>query len=81
MLPPEGIHPNAGNQLADLRPPPGVTRAQLARGEQIFQGQADSATCAGCHGMDGKGTPMGADLTSTNTSGAMAACSPSITSS
>jgi glucose/arabinose dehydrogenase/cytochrome c553 len=65
VLPPEGIHPNAGNQLADLRPPPGVTRAQLARGEKIYQGQADSATCAGCHGMDGKGTPMGADLTST----------------
>jgi glucose/arabinose dehydrogenase/mono/diheme cytochrome c family protein len=64
VLPPEGIHPNAGNQLADLQPPPGVTRSQLARGQQIFQGQVDSATCAGCHGMDGTGTPMGADLTS-----------------
>ena len=64
VLPPEGIHPNAGNQLADLQPPPGLTRAQLARGQQIFQGQVDNATCAGCHGMDAKGTPMGADLTS-----------------
>jgi glucose/arabinose dehydrogenase/cytochrome c553 len=63
VLPPEGIHPNAGNQLAGLQTPPGVTRAQLARGQQIFQGHLDNGTCTGCHGMDGKGTPMGADLT------------------
>ncbi|MBV9250418.1 MAG: PQQ-dependent sugar dehydrogenase [Acetobacteraceae bacterium] len=63
-LPPEGIHPNAGNELAALQPPPGVTREQLARGEQIFKGQVDNGTCSGCHGMDAKGTPMGADLTS-----------------
>jgi mono/diheme cytochrome c family protein len=64
VLPPEGVHPNAGNDLADLQPPHGVTQAQLARGEQIFQGQLDNGTCAGCHGMDAKGTAMGADLTS-----------------
>jgi glucose/arabinose dehydrogenase/mono/diheme cytochrome c family protein len=63
-LPPEGIHPNAGNDLAELQPPPGVTRAQLARGEQIYHGQVDNGTCAGCHGEDGKGSPMGADLAS-----------------
>jgi glucose/arabinose dehydrogenase len=61
--PPEGIHPDAGNDLAGLQPPPGVTRAQLARGAQIFQGQVDNGTCAGCHGMTGKGTSVGADLT------------------
>jgi glucose/arabinose dehydrogenase/mono/diheme cytochrome c family protein len=64
VLPPEGVHPNAGNDLADLQPPHGVTQAQLARGEQIFQGRLDNGTCAGCHGMDAKGTAMGADLTS-----------------
>jgi glucose/arabinose dehydrogenase len=62
-LPPEGIHPNAGNDLASLQPPHGVTRAQLARGEEIFQGRVDNATCVGCHGSDGKGTAVGADLT------------------
>jgi glucose/arabinose dehydrogenase/mono/diheme cytochrome c family protein len=64
VLPPEGIHPNAGNDLAGLRPPPGVTHAQLERGSQIYQGQVDNGTCAGCHGMDAKGSAMGADLTS-----------------
>jgi glucose/arabinose dehydrogenase/mono/diheme cytochrome c family protein len=64
VLPPEGIHPNAGNDLAGLRPPPGVTHAQLEHGSQIYQGQVDNGTCAGCHGMDAKGSAMGADLTS-----------------
>jgi glucose/arabinose dehydrogenase/mono/diheme cytochrome c family protein len=64
VLPPEGIHPNAGDELADLQAPAGMTKAQLARGEQIFQGTVANGTCAGCHGMDAKGTPMGADLTS-----------------
>ncbi len=63
VLPPEGIHPHAGSELAGLEPPHGVTAAQLARGAKIFQGQVDGGTCAGCHGADGKGTAMGADLT------------------
>jgi glucose/arabinose dehydrogenase/mono/diheme cytochrome c family protein len=64
VLPPEGIHPNAGNQLAGLQAPPGFTRARLVRGQRIFVGQLDNGTCTGCHGTDGAGTPMGADLTS-----------------
>ncbi len=59
VLPPEGIHPDAG-----LQPPPGVTQAQVERGAQIFQGQVANGTCAGCHGADAKGSAMGADLTS-----------------
>jgi glucose/arabinose dehydrogenase/cytochrome c5 len=51
-LPPEGIHPDAG------------ANAQLvALGSQVYHGQVGGAACAGCHGQDGKGTPMGADLT------------------
>jgi mono/diheme cytochrome c family protein len=38
-----------------------LTRARLARGQQIFLGQIDYATFSGCHGMDRKGTPMGPD--------------------
>jgi glucose/arabinose dehydrogenase/mono/diheme cytochrome c family protein len=64
-LPPEGIHADAGRQqLAALMPPPGATKAQLALGERVFQGEAAGGTCSGCHGPDAKGTPVGPDLTS-----------------
>ena len=43
--------------------PPGATAQQVALGAQIFSGQVGGAPCAGCHGQDGKGTPLGADLT------------------
>ena len=65
-LPPEGVHPEAGNQPAGLPVPPGATSEQVALGKQIFHGEVAGATCAGCHGADGVGTPVGADLTSGN---------------
>ena len=61
VLPPEGIHPDAG---AKLTPPPGETQAQVDLGEKIFSGEEARATCAGCHGAGGIGTPVGPDLTS-----------------
>jgi glucose/arabinose dehydrogenase/mono/diheme cytochrome c family protein len=66
ILPPEGIHPDAGNQSASLPIPPGATSDQVALGKQIFHGEVAGATCAGCHGADGVGTPVGADLGSGN---------------
>jgi mono/diheme cytochrome c family protein len=60
-LPPEGVHPDAGSKLS---PPPGATRAQVDLGEKIFSGEVAGATCAGCHGAGGIGTPVGPDLTS-----------------
>jgi mono/diheme cytochrome c family protein len=30
----------------------------------VFSGQVGGAACTGCHGSDGKGTPLGPDLTS-----------------
>jgi glucose/arabinose dehydrogenase/mono/diheme cytochrome c family protein len=61
--PPEGIHPNAGSEAAaNLPPPPGQTKDQVALGEEIFHGQ-NGATCIGCHGTNAKGTPLGPDLT------------------
>jgi mono/diheme cytochrome c family protein len=61
--PPEGIHPNAGAQAAAPLPtPPGATPAEVALGGRIFYGQVASAPCAGCHGADAKGTPLGPDL-------------------
>jgi glucose/arabinose dehydrogenase/mono/diheme cytochrome c family protein len=63
--PPEGIHPDAGaEEMAALPTPPGATAAQVALGERVYHGQAGGATCAGCHGSNAKGTPLGPDLTS-----------------
>ena len=64
-LPPEGIHPHAGAAAGGLlRRPPGATAEQVALGQRIFRGEVGGAPCAGCHGSDGAGTPLGADLTS-----------------
>jgi glucose/arabinose dehydrogenase/mono/diheme cytochrome c family protein len=63
--PPEGIHPDAGAGAAGaLTTPPGATPAQVALGNRVFDGQVGGAPCAGCHGSDAKGTPLGPDLTS-----------------
>jgi glucose/arabinose dehydrogenase/mono/diheme cytochrome c family protein len=63
-LPPEGIHPEAGKEVASLPPPPGATQQEVALGDRIFRGEIGGATCGGCHGSDAKGTPVGPDLTS-----------------
>jgi glucose/arabinose dehydrogenase/mono/diheme cytochrome c family protein len=57
-LPPEGIHPTAG-----LPVPQGASKAMVALGYRIFHGQVAAGTCAGCHGGDARGTPLGPDLT------------------
>lgn len=62
-LPPEGIHRNAG-MAARLPVPQGATRKMVELGDRIFHGEVASGTCAGCHGGDGKGTPLGPNLTS-----------------
>jgi glucose/arabinose dehydrogenase/mono/diheme cytochrome c family protein len=61
-LPPEGVHADAGRQVAALTPPPGATKDQVALGDRIFHGEAANGTCGGCHGSDGRGSPVGADL-------------------
>jgi glucose/arabinose dehydrogenase/mono/diheme cytochrome c family protein len=65
--PPEGTHPDAGaaDATAALTPPPGATKAMVALGDRIFEGQVGGATCTGCHGADARGTPLGPDLTTT----------------
>lgn len=54
-LPPEGVHKDSGV---------GATSRKVALGKQVFAGQVGGAPCTGCHGSDGKGTPLGPDLTS-----------------
>jgi glucose/arabinose dehydrogenase/cytochrome c5 len=62
VLPPEGVHPDAGATAA-LPVPPGSTADEVALGKKIFDGDVAGATCAGCHGAGGVGSPVGADLT------------------
>lgn len=70
VQPPEGVNPKAGQEaseaaaVAGLPVPEGATRDELEEGARIFRGQAGGGTCAGCHGSDAKGTPLGPDLTS-----------------
>jgi glucose/arabinose dehydrogenase len=54
-VPPEGMNPDAG-----LPVPPGGSPDQVAQGGGVYRRGA----CAGCHGSDGKGSAVGADLTS-----------------
>ena len=61
-VPPEGLHPDAGRQTPSLTPPPGGTREQVALGDRIFHGEAANGTCGGCHGSNGSGSPVGANL-------------------
>ncbi len=63
VLPPEGIHPDAGKATDVLPVPEGSTKEQVALGSRIFLGRVAGATCSGCHGSDAKGSPVGADLT------------------
>jgi glucose/arabinose dehydrogenase/mono/diheme cytochrome c family protein len=65
--PPEGTHPEAGaaaNLTAPL--PEGVTPEMIALGNRIFHGLVAGAACAGCHGSNGQGSPVGPDLTGKN---------------
>ncbi|MHB8884799.1 MAG: PQQ-dependent sugar dehydrogenase [Methylovirgula sp.] len=63
VLPPEGIHPNAGrSELAALPVPVGATKQEVALGDRIFHGEVANGTCSGCHGADGKGTSVGPNL-------------------
>ncbi|HEY0745651.1 MAG TPA: PQQ-dependent sugar dehydrogenase [Steroidobacteraceae bacterium] len=66
VQPPEGTHPDAGADTSGLMAPPGATPAMVARGYRVYHGLEGGATCAGCHGADAKGSPLGPDLTSGN---------------
>jgi glucose/arabinose dehydrogenase len=49
-----------GSAGASLPVPPGSTAAQVAEGDKLYH----ASSCAGCHGANGGGTPVGPDLTS-----------------
>jgi glucose/arabinose dehydrogenase/mono/diheme cytochrome c family protein len=63
--PPEGTNPNAGAAAANNLPvPEGATPAMVALGDRIYHGQVGGASCAGCHGANATGSPLGPNLTS-----------------
>jgi mono/diheme cytochrome c family protein len=43
--------------------PKGFTKAQVVLGSGVFHGEVAEGTCGGCHGADGKGSPVAPDLT------------------
>ena len=62
--PPEGTNANAGAAATGNLPvPEGATRAMVALGDRIYHGQVGGAACAGCHGADATGSPLGPNLT------------------
>jgi glucose/arabinose dehydrogenase/mono/diheme cytochrome c family protein len=56
--PPEGTNPDAGAAV-----PSGATSEMVALGDRVYHGEVGGASCAGCHGSTGKGSPLGPDLT------------------
>jgi mono/diheme cytochrome c family protein len=49
---------------ADALPvPTGFSREQILHGDRVFHGEAAGGQCSVCHGVDGKGTANGNDLT------------------
>ena len=63
--PPEGTHPNAGAAATGKLPvPKGATPAMVALGDRIYHGQVGGAPCAGCHGANATGSPLGPSLSS-----------------
>jgi glucose/arabinose dehydrogenase/mono/diheme cytochrome c family protein len=83
--PPEGTHPDAGAtaNTANLPVAQGATREMVALGDRIYHGQVGGATCTGCHGPTGAGTPLGPDLTDTKwlwSDGSLAGIAQTITS-
>ena len=63
--PPEGTNADAGAATKALPPVPyGATPEMVALGDRIYHGQVGGASCTGCHGANGTGSPLGPSLTS-----------------
>jgi glucose/arabinose dehydrogenase/mono/diheme cytochrome c family protein len=63
--PPEGTNADAGAAVKASPPvPDGATPEMVALGDRIYHGQVGGASCTGCHGANGTGSPLGPSLTS-----------------
>jgi mono/diheme cytochrome c family protein len=64
VTPPLSILRTQLRPAADVLPlPSGFSREQILLGDRIFHGEAANGQCSVCHGVDGKGTGNGNDLT------------------
>ncbi|MBN9043778.1 MAG: hypothetical protein BGP05_15835 [Rhizobiales bacterium 62-47] len=64
VTPPLSIHRNQIRPPAETLPvPAGFSRDHILHGDRVFHGEAANGQCSVCHGIDGKGTPNGNDLT------------------
>jgi mono/diheme cytochrome c family protein len=64
VTPPLSIFRDQKRPSADALPvPAGFSRDQVLHGDRVFHGEAANGRCSVCHGIDGKGTPNGNDLT------------------
>jgi mono/diheme cytochrome c family protein len=61
--PPEGTNVDAG-AAASVPVPDGATREMVALGDRIYHGEVGGAACAGCHGANGTGSPLGPSMAS-----------------
>lgn len=63
--PPEGTNPSAGGAATtrELPVPQGATREMVEQGSRIYHGEEGGASCAGCHGENGEGSPLAPKLT------------------
>jgi mono/diheme cytochrome c family protein len=59
--PPEGTNRDAGS-AASVPVPDGATPDMVALGDRIYHGKVGGAACAGCHGANGTGSPLGPSL-------------------
>src|SRR5215469_1240596 len=51
------------NNTANMPVPGGSSPEVVALGDRVYHGKVGGASCAGCHGARGTGTPLGPDLT------------------
>lgn len=61
-VPSEGTHSSI--VAASLPVPKGATRKMVELGDRVYHGEVASGSCAGCHGVNGEGTPLGPGFTS-----------------
>lgn len=64
VTPPLSMFRNQIRPQLDVLPvPAGFDREQILHGDRVFHGEAANGQCSVCHGVDGKGTTNGNDLT------------------
>jgi mono/diheme cytochrome c family protein len=58
-----GTRDGAAPAAAILPVPVGATREMVISGDRIYHGEKGGASCTGCHGTYGTGTPLGPNVT------------------